>query len=125
MYNYTSSVEKLKFEEEKSRAKKRQLKLYKLAERGVLKFEGMIVYKSEIKSLKNKGFEVLNIEEFPSKKSIYKVTISWEHAFGNAIPYLVYSYINRMIETFPYYYTKDSFAKELFVIAKRAQLSNL
>lgn len=113
MYNYPS------------RAEKRQSKLYQLAEQGIFKFDGMIVYKSEIKSLKNKGFEILNTKEYPSKKSLYTVTISWEHAFGNAIPYLVYSYTNRVIETFPYYYTKDSFAKELFVIAKRAQLSNL
>lgn len=113
MYNYPS------------RAEKRQSKLYQTAEKGLFELEGLILYKSEIKSLKIKGFEILNIKEYPSKKSLYTVTISWEHAFGNAIPYLVYSYTNRVIETFPYYYTKDSFAKELFVIAKRAQLPNL
>lgn len=107
-----------------SRAEKRQSKLYLTAEKGLFKLEGVVLYKSEIKSLRKKGFEVLDIEEYPSQKSLYTVTLSWEHAFGNAIPHLVYSYTHRVIETFPTSCTKDSFAKELFVIAKRAQLSN-
>lgn len=113
MYNYPS------------RSEKRQAKFYQLAEQGIFKQDGLILYKSEIKSLKNKGFEIFDIEDIPLSKGLCKVTVSWEHPFGEAIPHLVYSYTHRVIETFPYHCTNDSFAKELFVIAKRAQLSNL
>lgn len=111
MYNYPS------------RAEVRQTKLYQLAEKGLFKFEKAVLYKSEIKSLKNKGFEIFDVIDYPYGRNLFYATISWEHAFGNSIPYLVYSYTHRVIETFPTNCTHDSFAKELFVIAKRVQLS--
>ena len=76
-----------------------------------------------IKRQKNKGFEIFDIKEFSYGKNLFSATVSWENAFGDAIPHLVYSYIHRVIETFPISCTNESFAKELFVIAKRAQLS--
>lgn len=106
-----------------SRSERRQSKLYQVAEQGLFKLEDMILYKSEIKSLEKKGFKVFNVKNCPFNKNLYFCTASWEHAFGDSIPHLVYSYTHRVIETFPTAYTKDSFAKELFVIAKRTQLS--
>lgn len=105
-----------------SRQERRQAKLYQVAEKGLFELEGIVLYKSEIKALKNKGFEILDIKEYPSNKNLYTATISWEHAFGNCIPHLVYSYVHKLIETFPKAVT-DSFAKELYVIARRTQLS--
>lgn len=113
MYNYPS------------RSEKRCTKLYQVAEKACFKVEGMLLYKSEIKNLRKKGFEISNIKEFYAGKNLFSATVSWEHAFGESIPHLVYSYTHRVIETFPTAYTKDSFAKELFVIAKRAQLSKM
>lgn len=113
MYNYPS------------RSEKRCTKLYQAAENACFRIEGMLLYKSEIRSLRNKGFEVLDIKEFSTEKNLFSATVSWENAFGDSIPHLVYSYIHRVIETFPKSYTNESFAKELFVIAKRAQLSKI
>lgn len=106
-----------------SRSEKRLSKFYQAAENACFKIDGMLLYKSEIKSLKNKGFEIFDIKEFSYGKNLFSATVSWENAFGDAIPHLVYSYIHRVIETFPTSCTNESFAKELFVIAKRAQLS--
>ena len=113
MYNYPS------------RSEKRCSKLYQVAENASYKIAGMLLYKSEIKSLRNKGFEVFDIKDFDTGKNLFSATVSWENAFGSAIPHLVYSYTHRVIETFPTAYTKESFAKELFVIAKRAELSRI
>ena len=81
--------------------------------------------KEKLSYLINKGFEIFDIKEFPTGESLFSATVSWENAFGSAIPHLVYSYTHRVIETFPTAYTKESFAKELFVIAKRAELSRI
>ena len=113
MYNYPS------------RSERRYTKFYQAAENVCFKNEGMVLYKSEIKSLEKKGFKVSDIKDYPFNKNLYSCTISWEHAFGDSIPHLVYSYTHRVIETFPTAYTKNSFAKELFVIAKRTQLSKM
>lgn len=80
---------------------------------------------SEIRNLRAKGFEVFDIKEYSSERKLYSATISWEHAFGNTIPYLVYAYTHLVIETFPASCIRDSFPKELYVIAKRIQLSQL
>lgn len=108
-----------------SRSEKRCAKLYQAAENASYKIEEMLLYKSEIRNLRNKGFEIFDIKEFPTGESLFSATVSWENAFGSAIPHLVYSYTHRVIETFPTAYTKESFAKELFVIAKRAELSRI
>lgn len=107
-----------------SRQERRLTKLYQVAEHGEFNLEGVILYKSEIKNLRNKGFEILNIKDYPSGKNLYSCTISWEHAFGDSIPHMVYSYIHQIIETFPKALA-DSFAKELYIIARKAQLSKL
>ena len=105
-----------------SRQERRLTKLYQLAEYGEFRLEGVILYKSEIKNLRNKGFEVFDIKEFPSGKNLYSCIISWEKPYGDSIPHIVYSYIHHIIETFPKEFA-DSFAKELYIIARRAQLS--
>lgn len=108
------------------RQEKRLTKLYQLAEHGEFRLEGVILYEPEIKNLRNKGFEVFGIKEFPSGKNLYSYscTVSWEKAYGDSIPHIVYSYIHHIIETFPKGFA-DSFAKELYIIARRAQLSKV
>ena len=113
MYNYPS------------RQEKRQSKFYQLAEDGVLEYAGAILYTSEIKNLRAKGFEVFDIREYSLEKKLYTATISREHAFGNSVPYLVYAYTHLLIETFLASCISGSFPKELYVIAKRIQLYKL
>jgi hypothetical protein len=108
-----------------SRSERRQSKFCQVAEQGNFFLNNVILYKSEIKNLEKQGFEVFNKKDYPYGKNLYSCTISWEHAFGDAIPHLVYSYVHKVINTFPVSYTNDSLAKELFVIAKRALLSKI
>lgn len=102
-----------------SRNEKREIRLYAAAEKGELSIEQLILYPSEITKLKKQGFKVSNIKPYNNSTSLFTVDISWADAFGCAIPHIVHSYLNRIIETFPKNSIKN-FAQELYVIAHKA-----
>lgn len=105
MYNYPS------------RKERRQEILFDLASRGQFETE-LILYPSEINNLKKAGFKITVVSETNHKRNLFKVIVSWSNPFGNSIPHLVYAYTNHIIETFPIEHA-ESFAKELYIIAKR------
>ena len=101
-----------------SRAEKREVRLYSEAEKGVFSLE-FTLYPSEITKLEKQGFNISSPKPYSNSKDLFTVTVDWSKAFGVAIPHIVHSYINKIIETFP----KDSInnlAQELYVIAQRA-----
>lgn len=111
MYNYPSRYEK------------RQTRFYHKAEQGLL-YSEEIIYPSEKKKLIKEGFYVKEIEDFvgpngahPNRKLIV-AEVSWKHAYGYSIPYIVHAYTIGLIETFPVNSCKN-FAQELFIIANR------
>ncbi len=103
-----------------SRNEKREIRLYTAAEKGELSIEQLILYPSEITKLEKQGFKVVsNIKPYSNSTALFTVNVSWAGAFGCAIPYIVHSYINGIIETFPKN-SINNFAQELYVIAHRA-----
>ena len=102
-----------------SRTDKREIRLYTAAEKGELSIEQFVLYPSEITKLEKQGFNVSNIKPYSNSSVLFTATVSWSNAYGCAIPHIVHSYINRIIETFPKR-SVNNFAQELFVIAHRA-----
>lgn len=101
-----------------SRSEKRETKLYAAAEKGHLALENEILYPSEIKFLKKKGFRIFNVKPSGIKSSLYNATIVWATAYPCNVPHMVQSYINHTIDTFPDYYI-ENLAQKLYVISKR------
>ncbi len=104
-----------------SRSDKREVLLYSKAEKGSFSFADRL-YLGEIKKLKQLGFYVSIESIFDSDRKLYNAVISWENAYNNSIPHLVYAYTTKTIDTFPHSQI-SSFAQELYVIAKRASNS--
>ena len=109
MYNYPS------------RSERRQEELYAAAERGCKFIDNVILYFSEIKKLEKSGFTLMNIKIFDAHKKLYSATIFWGNAYKCGTPYVVFSYITGVINTYPKIYI-NNFAEELFVISERASL---
>ena len=105
-----------------SRSEKRETKLFTTAEEGLLVLENEILYPSEIKFLKKKGFRIFNLEPSGIKSSLYSVTIAWATAYPCGVPLMVQSYINHTIDTFPDEHI-ENLAQKLYVIAKRVSNS--
>lgn len=101
-----------------SRYEKREFKFCCKAKKGLFSSEE-VLYPSEVKKLLNQGFEVTKIRNFGSsnKKMIY-ANVSWQHAYGYAIPEIVSAYILGEINTFPYQMVKYS-SQELYIIARK------
>ena len=104
-----------------SRSDKRDALLYSQAENGSFFYVDRL-YLSEIKKLRNLGFFVSVKSIFDDSRKLYTATISWENAYNNSIPHLVYAYTTKIIDTFPRSQV-SSFAQELYVFAKRASNS--
>lgn len=103
-----------------SRSENREMRLYRTAQNGLYKLKDMILYPSEVKSLKKKGFVVETIPYSTLKvKNMLICTIDWSHPFSDEIPAIVSDYINGITNTYPKN-SINSFAQELFVIAQRA-----
>lgn len=102
-----------------SRADRRQVQLYSAAEKGEFLIENMILYPREITKLEKDGFKVHTIKPYQNTKDLFTATVEWANAYGASIPHIVYSYIHSIIETYPQTYV-TSFAKELFLIAHKA-----
>ena len=71
------------------------------------------------KMLEKDGFTVHVSSPFDESRKLFNATISWGNAYKNVIPYLVYSYTNGLINTFPESQI-STFAQKLYVTAKRA-----
>lgn len=106
-----------------TRADERYNTLHSVAKKGQKKFEGLVVYPSEIKILKKDGFILENKEVFNEKLHLFKITVSWSEAFGFTIPPIVYSYIIGSNNNFPKT-ACDNLAKKLYVIASRKSYTN-
>ena len=94
-----------------SRRQKREADFYKAAEKGLFSID-CYLYKSEVRTLAKKGFNV--ISSFDSKYAV-PCKVSWENAFNNTVPLIVADFIIGVIRTFP---RNLNWAQELFVIAK-------
>lgn len=101
-----------------SRNEKREVRLYSIAEKGEFSTE-FILYPSEIAKLQKQGFKVYNIKPYSNSKDLFTSTVDWSSAFGLAIPHIVFSYINRIIETYPQNHVTN-FAQELYIISSKA-----
>lgn len=101
-----------------SRAEVRETKLYAAAESGNLSLKNSLLYPAEIKRLEKEGFQVSDVKPSGIRKNLYSATIDWSRAYGNAIPHIVFSYINGIIETEPQN-SISNFAQKLYVIAHR------
>ena len=106
-----------------TRAERRQEKFYSLAKKGEVITHGVILYKREIIKLQKEGFHVYSIKPYMKSKDLYMATVSWDKAFGTAIPLMVSSYIDGIIETYPFNFVKNS-AQELYIISKRVKNKN-
>ena len=100
-----------------SRSEKRELALYRAAEKGEFSLEKQIVYSSEIRTLRKKGFEVTEESIFDKAKGLYVVSISWAHAYLK-IPQIVFAYMTGIINTKPIKHIGNP-AQQLYVIAYR------
>lgn len=106
-----------------SRSERRQDKFYSLAKKGELLAHDVILYKREITKLQKEGFHVYSVKPYLKTKDLYIATVSWDKAFGTAIPLAVSSYVDGIIETYPYNFVKNS-AQELYIISKRVKSKN-
>lgn len=102
-----------------SRSEERETLLFQTAEKGNLSVADVVLYQREIEKLRRDGFEVFNIKPFlkHNSKSLYSATISWENAYGNWVPHLVYRYINKKVKTYPKKYIRN-LAQQLYVISQ-------
>ena len=92
------------------------------AEEGLFSLES-VLYSSEIKKLSKNGFAISDVKPF-TKPGLYTATISWNKAFGMAIPHVVFAYTHRIIDSVPSNVVTN-LAQELYLVGKRASLSNI
>ena len=102
-----------------SRAEKRQDALYRLAERGFLSMLNAVLYPAEVKKLIKEGFQIKNVRQFESSKSLVTADISWENAFGYAVPEIAHAYVTGQNNKFPP--LARTFPQKLWVIASRVR----
>ncbi len=105
-----------------SRNEVRETKLYMAAEEGLFSLES-VLYSSEIKKLNKNGFAISDVKPF-TKPGLYTATISWNKAFGMAIPHVIFAYTHRIIDSVPSNVVTN-LAQELYLVAKRSSLSNI
>jgi len=99
-----------------SRREKREQKFLRRAKSGYFGAD-TVLFLSEEKSLRKKGF--LPVRASSKKEGSSPAYVSWEGAFKNGIPLIVFNYCIGVIEGFPKS-AVENWAQELYVIAVRA-----